>query len=349
MHVVRQRFHVRELPVARDVAVGVAFSFPGVVDVDVNVAGITHAALHHGIGDLADGLVVDGMLELVPAVPTHRRGAREAVVGEIAQRWTRRARRPGDVGWDADELTRSRHGRSGPGHHKSFAGRPAFIAENPWFRNRFVRSGPSGQEHREPQQPSPEGSFGERSVSPAEPSGVQRGTGDQFTLLLQLEIGFVEGAVAPWHPENPIVAQAPLRQGRLRTDQQDGRTFQDPAEREQHPVQPVQQAQAAGPAPRFTGEPGRGPGGRRGAGYTGRIYHVAAVGNSGAYGAGGRGSLHHINVWSGWHSGDRDFVREDRGRRTRSASRGNEPGSSIFVAFAAHHRRFESSSGCDAA
>src|SRR5262249_43529951 len=46
---------------------------PAVVDVHVLVAGVLHAAGHHGVGDLTDEVRVDVARELVPAVPPHRR------------------------------------------------------------------------------------------------------------------------------------------------------------------------------------------------------------------------------------------------------------------------------------
>ena len=43
--------------------------FPCVVDVDVYVTGVLHAARYHGVGDFAHGLVVNVPGELVPAIP----------------------------------------------------------------------------------------------------------------------------------------------------------------------------------------------------------------------------------------------------------------------------------------
>src|SRR5260370_24156257 len=73
MHILRKRFHVRELLVGLYVSILVALGFPSVVDVDVNVAGIAHAAGCHGVRALAHGFVVDSSGEFVPTAPTHRR------------------------------------------------------------------------------------------------------------------------------------------------------------------------------------------------------------------------------------------------------------------------------------
>ena len=59
----------------------VAAQLPGVVDVDVGVAGLAHAAGNHRIGHCAHGRVVNSAGELVPAIPAHRRRAHQAVVG----------------------------------------------------------------------------------------------------------------------------------------------------------------------------------------------------------------------------------------------------------------------------
>ena len=80
MHVVGQRFHAggKVLGVGVDEAVRVAFAVPAVVDVHVLVAGVFHAARDHRVGGLADHLFVHVAGELVPAVPAHLRGLREA-------------------------------------------------------------------------------------------------------------------------------------------------------------------------------------------------------------------------------------------------------------------------------
>ncbi len=82
MNVVRQRFHVRELVIGLDDARGVALAFPGVVDIDVEVAGVPHAGGDEGIGGFADRLVGDLARKVVPTIPAHgwcgaqsRRGA----------------------------------------------------------------------------------------------------------------------------------------------------------------------------------------------------------------------------------------------------------------------------------
>ena len=50
MDVVGERLHVGKLAVGMDDALRVALALPGVVDVDVDVAGIAHAGGNHGVG-----------------------------------------------------------------------------------------------------------------------------------------------------------------------------------------------------------------------------------------------------------------------------------------------------------
>ena len=73
MHVVGQGFHVGELGVGVEDATRVALAFPGVVDVDVDVAGVSHAGGDDLVGGVADVLVGDSLGEVVPAIPAHRR------------------------------------------------------------------------------------------------------------------------------------------------------------------------------------------------------------------------------------------------------------------------------------
>ena len=59
VHVVGQRLHVGELRVGVQHAVGVALALPGVVDVDVDVAGVFHAGGDDLVGGVANVLVGD--------------------------------------------------------------------------------------------------------------------------------------------------------------------------------------------------------------------------------------------------------------------------------------------------
>lgn len=43
VHIVGQRFHIRKFLIRAQYAVGVTRTFPGVIDIDVQVAGIAHA------------------------------------------------------------------------------------------------------------------------------------------------------------------------------------------------------------------------------------------------------------------------------------------------------------------
>src|SRR5258708_29940841 len=74
--------HFGEFLVGLDIAIWGGPRLPGVVDVDVDVAGVLHAARYHGGGDLADNFVVNAAVEMVPTVPAHGRSPGEAVVGE---------------------------------------------------------------------------------------------------------------------------------------------------------------------------------------------------------------------------------------------------------------------------
>jgi hypothetical protein len=53
---------------------GVALGLPGVVDVDVDVAGVSHAGGDNLVGGIANVLVSDSLGEVIPAIPSHRRG-----------------------------------------------------------------------------------------------------------------------------------------------------------------------------------------------------------------------------------------------------------------------------------
>ena len=71
--VVGEGFHVREFGVGMQFAAGVALAFPGVVDVDVDVAGVFHAGGDELVGGVADVLVGDLADEVVPTIPAHGR------------------------------------------------------------------------------------------------------------------------------------------------------------------------------------------------------------------------------------------------------------------------------------
>src|SRR5260370_2274947 len=65
--------HVRELAVGMYESDGVSTPIPGVVNVDVKIAGVTQTTSHHGVGLRSHCGVVDILVEMVPAVPAHRR------------------------------------------------------------------------------------------------------------------------------------------------------------------------------------------------------------------------------------------------------------------------------------
>ena len=79
MNVVGQRLHVGEFVIGVQHAIRVALAFPGVVDVDVNVAGIFHAGGDNLVGGVANVLVSDLAGEVVPTVPAHGRSLRRLI------------------------------------------------------------------------------------------------------------------------------------------------------------------------------------------------------------------------------------------------------------------------------
>src|SRR5581483_9630258 len=86
MNVLGKRVHVGKLRIAGDVSLRVALSFPGVVDIYIDITGILHAARDHRVRHVSYGLVIDFAGELVPTVPAHGRRADESVVRHIMQR-----------------------------------------------------------------------------------------------------------------------------------------------------------------------------------------------------------------------------------------------------------------------
>ena len=82
MDVVGESLHVGKFAVGVDDALRVALTLPGVVNVDVDVSGVAHAAGDHGIGGGAHIGIVDLAGEVVPAVPSHgRRGGEGGGLG----------------------------------------------------------------------------------------------------------------------------------------------------------------------------------------------------------------------------------------------------------------------------
>src|SRR5665213_658748 len=65
--------------------VGITHTLPCIVDIDVHVPCIPHAAGDHGIRHFSHGHVVDVLLKEVPTVPTHRRSLRESVRWYVMQ------------------------------------------------------------------------------------------------------------------------------------------------------------------------------------------------------------------------------------------------------------------------
>src|ERR1043165_3197914 len=82
MNVVREGFHAggKSLRIGLDVALRVAIDLPAVVDHEIDVTGVAHAARDHRVGHVLDQLFADVAGKLVPTVPAHRRGFSETIV-----------------------------------------------------------------------------------------------------------------------------------------------------------------------------------------------------------------------------------------------------------------------------
>jgi hypothetical protein len=86
MDVVCQDLHIWEAGIRQQIARGVALPLPAVIDIDVLVAGCLHAVGDDGVRDLANCFVIDLGAELVPTVPSHRRGLGQIVGRQIFAR-----------------------------------------------------------------------------------------------------------------------------------------------------------------------------------------------------------------------------------------------------------------------
>src|SRR5271154_2259131 len=73
MDIVGQPFHVGKFLVRLQHALRVAFSLPGVVDVDIHVPGVLHSGGYQCVRDFLHNLGIDFFRELIPAIPAHGR------------------------------------------------------------------------------------------------------------------------------------------------------------------------------------------------------------------------------------------------------------------------------------
>src|SRR6185369_12847872 len=82
MNVIGERFHSgrKSLRIGEDVSLCVSIDLPAIVDHEVNVTGVSHAAGYHRIRHFLDQLLADIAGKLVPTVPTHRRRLGETVI-----------------------------------------------------------------------------------------------------------------------------------------------------------------------------------------------------------------------------------------------------------------------------
>src|SRR5262252_1389202 len=58
-----------------NVALSVALALPGIVDIDIDVAGVPHSAGNYGIGRRTHISVSDLFRKMVPAIPSHWRSS----------------------------------------------------------------------------------------------------------------------------------------------------------------------------------------------------------------------------------------------------------------------------------
>ena len=73
MDIVGEPFHVGKFLVRLQHALRVAFSLPGIVDIDIHIARVLHPAGHHCVRDFLCSLSVDFFREFIPAIPAHGR------------------------------------------------------------------------------------------------------------------------------------------------------------------------------------------------------------------------------------------------------------------------------------
>src|ERR1700739_1322392 len=128
MHVVGQRFYVGKFLVGGEYAARVALALPCVVDVDVDVARIFHAAGNDLVGGVADVLVGDFAGEVVPAIPAHRRSCGHLRWGQLRLR--RRLRRGGSRDKSSGgSKSKNRKRKGSRKAHRLISGRNAYNGE----------------------------------------------------------------------------------------------------------------------------------------------------------------------------------------------------------------------------
>jgi len=82
MNVISESFHSgrKSLWIRQDVSLRVSIDLPAIVDHEVDVTGVSHAARHHRVSHFLDELLAHVAGELVPTVPAHRWRLGETVV-----------------------------------------------------------------------------------------------------------------------------------------------------------------------------------------------------------------------------------------------------------------------------
>ena len=86
MNVISESFHSgrKALRIGQDVSLSVSIDLPAIVDDEINVTGVAHAARHHRIRHLLNELLAHIAGKLVPAIPTHRRSLGESVIESMS-------------------------------------------------------------------------------------------------------------------------------------------------------------------------------------------------------------------------------------------------------------------------
>src|ERR1044071_4938967 len=82
MNVISERLHSgrKSLRIRLDVSLRISIDLPAIVDDEIDVTGISHAARHHRVSHFLDELFAHVAGELVPTVPAHRWSFGETVI-----------------------------------------------------------------------------------------------------------------------------------------------------------------------------------------------------------------------------------------------------------------------------
>src|SRR6185437_9627817 len=73
VHIIGQGLHIRKLAIGMYIPLRIALAFPGVIDIHIDVSGISHPARDHSVCRCANIGVIYLLSEMIPAVPAHWR------------------------------------------------------------------------------------------------------------------------------------------------------------------------------------------------------------------------------------------------------------------------------------